>query len=85
MRQRQGDRHAPNISPFDEMSKVPAVPNRAPNGPFSRTVRRGHEPADRYVAAVRAFSSTLNWTIRRIRSVGSGWPSGNCTEPFPLL
>ena len=23
--------------------------------------------------------------MRRIRSVGRGWPSGNCTEPFHLL
>ena len=41
-----------------------------------------HNP---YFEALRVFSSTLNSTIRRIRSVGSGWPSGNCAEPFPLL
>ena len=31
------------------------------------------------------LASTLNATILRMRSFGSGSPSGNCTEPFALL
>src|SRR5450759_2797377 len=34
---------------------------------------------------LRAFSSTLKATMRRMRSTGNGLSIGNCAEPFPLL
>jgi hypothetical protein len=62
-----------------------------PSGGFSgcpkilRSTRRSANARDLYFAALPMFSATLNSTIRRIRSVGSGCPRGNCTEPFPFL
>jgi len=50
------------------------------------TAAHGAPPArGPYCEALPLFSATLSSTIRRIRSVGSGRPRGNCTEPFPLL
>ena len=53
--------------------------------PRARLAPEAPPASGRYFEALPVLSSTLNSTIRRIRSVGRGRPSGNCAEPFPLL
>jgi hypothetical protein len=57
----------------------PCRPTRAPFGTWHL------HPSEAAYRVLAVFSATRNSTTRRIRSLGSGWPSGNWIEPFPCL